>query len=143
MNKKNRPYKIELKIKDHISPKVVDYEKEEIKETLKKPNKIVIKDKETSIYFNYPLDNPVSFSYGNDKGFTNMDLFQCVYEGYKKIYDEEEVEMEKEVETIEGLYNRKATHGKYGIWGHYITDLYIEGMTYDPELKQIKLIIGS
>lgn len=42
-----------------------------------------------------------------------------------------------------GLINRPETNGIYGIWGHDIGDLVIEGMYYDKESKKFTMSIGS
>ena len=39
--------------------------------------------------------------------------------------------------------NRARSYGKYGIWGHYMGELYIEGVLYNKSRKTIKLRIGS
>ena len=36
-----------------------------------------------------------------------------------------------------------AAETKYGVWGHYITDLAIEGIQIDFEKKVIRLDVGS
>ena len=92
--------------------------------------------------FTYPLKNKVSFEYTNKDGFTRMDLFRCIYEGYKEIYETEEKDA-GDPGTYEKLYNRKHSQGRYGIWGHYIVDLRIEGVSYDPKTKLVELLIGS
>lgn len=42
-----------------------------------------------------------------------------------------------------GLINRHRTDGVYGIWGHDIGDLWIEGLTYDKDEQKLYLTIGS
>ena len=46
---------------------------------------------------------------------------------YQEIYDEEE----------------DTKIGKYGIWGHAIGDLYLEGLSYCAEEKKVYLFMGS
>jgi len=41
------------------------------------------------------------------------------------------------------LLNRNETDGKYGIWGHDIGDLWLEGIYYNPQTKTVTLSIGS
>jgi len=82
------------------------------------------------------------FDYENKGGFTRIDLFRCIYEGYKKIYDEEEQEV-GDLGIYENLYNRKESDGKYGIWGHYLDDLFLEGVFYNLDLNLVTLFIGS
>jgi len=47
------------------------------------------------------------------------------------------------VELRTGLINRPTTQGCYGIWGHDIGDLVIEGVSYNPDTKHISMFIGS
>ncbi len=121
---------------------VVDYEDQHVINNLVNPQALLIKEETFTILFNYPLKNPVTFKYTNSGGFTRLDLFRCVHEGYKKIYETEENDV-GETETYDNLYNRKKSQGTYGIWGHYITDLRIEGIAYDPETKLAELLMGS
>jgi len=107
-----------------------------------KPKKKVIKSKEISIVFSYPLTQIQIFKYENKKGFTRRDLFKHIYEGYKKIYDEEEAEVGDPGHYIYA-YNRKRSFGRYGIWNHYLEDLIIESLYYSPKNKTIELFIGS
>ena len=102
----------------------------------------MIKEETISIKFSYPLENKVSFEYHNKGGFTRLDLFRCIYEGYKDIYEAEEKEV-GDPGTYRMLYNRKQSKGKYGIWGHYMNDLRIEGIIYDSKERFIELSIGS
>jgi len=47
------------------------------------------------------------------------------------------------VELRGSFLNRDESDGIYGIWGHDIGDLVIEGMTYDAEKKEFSMSIGS
>ena len=87
----------------------------------------MIKEETVSIKFSYPLDNMVSFEYSNKGRFTRLDLFRCIYEGYDNIYETEGNEIGNPG-TYENLYNRRPSEGRYGIWGHYLDDLIIEGI---------------
>jgi len=121
---------------------VVQYKEQVILDALDKPKELLIKDKTISIRFDYPLTHEVSFEYNKKDGFTRLDLFRCIYEGYIKIYETEKDET-GDPGAIEGLYNRKTSKGKFGIWGHYIDELLIEGVVYDSKDKVVELIIGS
>lgn len=126
---------------------VVDFKDENIRTNLVEGDKIIIPDERITIHFTYPLDNPVNFEYthytGTSTGFSRYDIFRCIYEGYTKIY-KEELETGK-LESKESIpkYNRPSSNGKYGIWGHYIDDLVIEGITYKKKNKELILDIGS
>jgi len=121
---------------------VIHYEEQEIIDAIIDPKRLLIKEETISIKFSYPLTNKVTFEYNNKEGFTRMDLLRCIYEGYKKIYETEE-EDAGDPGTYEKLYNRRTSEGRYGIWGHYLNDLIIEGMVYDSKTKLVELLIGS
>jgi len=61
---------------------------------------------------------------------------------YKKIYDEEEKQV-GDPGTYESLYNRRESNDPYGIWGHYLDDLYLELIRYNPKTRIVNLAIGS
>jgi tetratricopeptide (TPR) repeat protein len=117
------------------------YEDIEVRNHVINPDELLITDEEISIGFSYPLTVKAKFEYENKSGFTRMDIFRCIYDGYKQIYDAEE-KAAGDPGTYERLYNRKKSNGPYGIWGHYLEDLIIEGVSYDPKKKQVHLFIG-
>ena len=124
------------------TPTVVDYGSEYTRNRIVDPDELVIKEEKITIRFTYPLSVKVYLEFENEGGFTKLDLFRCIYEGYKKIYDEEENEV-GDPGIYERLYNRRESHGKYGIWGHYIEDLFLEIIFYDPIERLCTLAIGS
>jgi len=121
---------------------VVDYEREELRRKMIKPKQKVVKAKKISIIFGYPLSKIVRIEHENKKGFTRMDLFKDIYEGYRKIYDEEEAEV-GDPGTWKYAMNRGRSYGKHGIWNYYIEDLVIERVSYSPSKKTIEMFIGS
>jgi len=131
-----------LDIEDHWTPHVIDYTDEELRSRLIKPNEIIIKDEKITIQFTYPLSVEILSEYEQEGGFSRLDLFRYIYEEYKKIYYEEG-EQVGDPGTYERLYNRKTSNGRYGIWGHYLEDLYLEFIRYDDKLKIVHLAIGS
>ena len=134
--------RIDLRLDDDSTPTVINYNVEEMRKRLVNPKEVVIKDEKIQILFSYPLTNKVMFTYEKKGGFTRMDLFRLIYEGYEKIYDEEEKKV-GDPGPYEMLYNRKKSDGKYGIWGHQIADLWIEILFYDLTKKILNLSIGS
>jgi len=134
--------RIDLRLDDDSTPTVINYNVEEMRNQLVNPNEVVINDEKIQILFSYPLTNKVMFTYEKKGGFTRMDLFRLIYEGYKKIYNEEDSEV-GDPGIYDMLYNRKKSDGKYGIWGHYIGDLWIEILYYDPSTRILKMAIGS
>ena len=121
---------------------VTDFEREESRRRLFKPHERVIRDKKIVIVFAYPLSKLVRVNLENKKGFSRMDLFKAIYKGYKQIYDEEEAEVGDPGHWKYAM-NRATSHGKYGIWNHYIGDLVIERVLYSPSKRTVELFIGS
>ena len=96
---------------------------------------------EIYIEFDYPLNNPVIIKFTNDGGFTVRDFAKAVHKGYTKIYAEEEAAV-GDPGHVPGLLNRDRSSGPYGIWGHDLRDLFLEGFTMkSPGLYE--LIVGS
>ncbi len=134
--------KFHLELEDHGTPAVIDYEDTNLRENLIDADEIMIDDKKISISFTYPLSVEVMIECEKEDGFSRMDLFKLIYENYKMFYTEENTEV-GDPGTYENLYNRKKSQGKYGIWGHYLEELYIESLSYDKKNKTLHMFIGS
>jgi len=95
------------------------------------------------INFTYPLSRKVSFSFHQKRpgGFTRLDFYQCVLAGYHRIYNEEHKAV-GDPGHIQGMLNRESSDGPYGIWGHDIGDLVLEGVTDNGD-GTFDLSIGS
>lgn len=113
-------------------------------------DKIVINETEITLYIDYPLENPVKFKLkSNDDGFTKKQLALEISKKYHEIYSIEE--KTAQIKTIpkdkrNGVINRNQTDGKYGIWGHDISDLDLNSIEVykNPVGKiQISLFIES
>lgn len=88
----------------------------------------------------YPLTNPAVLKVANKGGFTRKDFIHAVYNVYSLIYNEEGPDPEIPNDSM--LLNRPRSFGKYGIWGHVIGDLWLEGADINANGK-VKLAIGS
>lgn len=80
------------------------------------------------VILDYPLREDVSFpiSASSPRGFTRAELARKVAELYKRIYEEEAQTSKIAVIPLKqrkGIINRNKTNGKYGIWGHDLSDL--------------------
>lgn len=100
------------------------------------PNEIITKAQEITIQFDYPLSNEVDFTFKSKNGFTRKKFYECIVKGYKRIYAAED-----DPGHIPGMYNRASSEGPYGIWGHDIGDLVVEGVY--KKGKKYYLHIGS
>lgn len=93
------------------------------------------------IRFDYPLSHQVTLAFSNPDGFTRMDFFRAVYDGYVTIYAAETA-VAGNPGLIPGMLNRNTSKGPYGIWGHCMEDLFLEGFReIDPGV--FELTIGS
>ncbi|MFW9822714.1 MAG: hypothetical protein ACFFE4_07260 [Candidatus Thorarchaeota archaeon] len=137
----NGNYVYTIDIKDHAIPKVIDYADEILRNQIIDPDEVLIHDEKIEIRFTYPLSEEVLLEYEQNGGFSRKLLFRIIYEEYRKIYDEEEQVGDPGI--YENLYNRRESEGPYGIWGHYLDDLYLEIIRYDPKKKVVNLDIGS
>lgn len=123
-------------------PHILDFEDKEARENLINPDEVVIKDEKITMTITYPLSVEISLALEKKGGFTRLDVFKSIYEAYKQIYEEEEKDV-GDPGTYDNLYNRRQSEGKYGIWGHYLEELVIESVTYDPKEKRLSMFIGS
>jgi hypothetical protein len=79
------------------------------------------------LIIDYPVMVPVYFPLSSTGiGFSRRQLITAISLQYHSIYkEEEETASDKTVPPDErrGLQNRNQTNGKYGIWGHDLSDL--------------------
>lgn len=98
------------------------------------------------LIISYPLNNPATFDVpveeGIDDYFLNS-LIEFICDKYKQVYEEEEEGLKGEDLMIPGMFNRKETNGKYGIWGHELGDLSICSITLNLDTKEIILGVDS
>jgi hypothetical protein len=139
--KRRQNYQIQRIQLEYAIP-VENCEDEEYLQELSDLDSIIITDENIFIEFKYPLSKEVLIRYQKQGGFTKRDILKFVGEGYKKIYEEEEASA-GDPGTYDNLYNRRRSHGKYGIWGHHIEDLVVENLRYNPATKILQLFVGS
>jgi hypothetical protein len=75
-----------------------------------------------TIVFDYPLHGEWVMTFCRPTGFTRKDILACVYKGYCKVYKDVRV---------------------YGVWGHSISDLYLEGLIKTGKPGLYELSMGS
>lgn len=87
------------------------------------------------------MKNPYPFDIKITEDSLNCILLQ-VRSAYEHVYSEEERTL-KNLPEYENSYNRGESDGVFGIWGHVLEDLYVEGLDIDTKAKTINLYIGS
>jgi|JI9StandDraft_1071089.scaffolds.fasta_scaffold14130_3 hypothetical protein len=110
-------------------------------------DKIILPYQSVKIYIDYPLNHPASFVIKtNEMGFTRRQLITEISGKYHQIYKLEETTADTKttpVDQRQGLVNRNETDGKYGIWGHDISDLDLSTIEVHKNKKgEITLILG-
>jgi hypothetical protein len=98
------------------------------------PNEIVLPYQKVKLMIDYPLARPVFFELTSQtiSGFTRKQLIQAISKKYHEIYTEEEKTAKTKTIPLKdrkGMYNRNETDGKYGIWGHDLSDLVLTDIT--------------
>lgn len=98
---------------------------------------------EIYIMLDYPLSKEFIFKVDSkdEKGFTIGSFCDAVIRLYKQVYKEEHDEV-GDPGHVAGMLNRKESNGKYGIWGHDIGDLFLEGII-KRDKTHFELIMGS
>lgn len=110
------------------------------------PEKIVIEQTEITLIIDYPLNNPARFILKSPKnGFSKKYLIQLISKKYHEIYELEERSAKNKtipLEKREGLINRNQTDGKYGIWGHDLSDLDLSSIeVYKSKEGKISILL--
>jgi hypothetical protein len=90
-------------------------------------DKIIVPYSKPVLIIEYPVKAPVFFQLtGNEEGFTRQQLITVISEKYHAMYSEEEQTASVKTKPAgerDSLINRNDTNGKYGIWGHDLSDL--------------------
>jgi len=97
---------------------------------MRNAEEVVFTGTELIVILDYPLRKEVSFSISasSPRGFTRAELARKVADLYKRVYEEEAQTSKITVIPLEqrkGLINRNETNGRYGIWGHDLSDLVL------------------
>jgi len=134
------PSKIEFKVKgsksdtnvfkDRIIPWISIADPGKQTDSLIDADEIVAQFSKATLIIDYPLTSKATFELSTDgKGLTRKQLIMLISQKYHEVYDEEEATAT--IKTIPPkergqLLNRNKTDGKYGIYGHDITDLDLD-----------------
>jgi len=105
-----------------------------------KPSEIIIPpDKTINIVIDYPLTNQFEITLKpKTKGWTRLAVVEFIIKCYKQIYKEEEKSSKIKSGHIPNMFNRNQTDGKYGIWGHDLSDLILHSL--DEESKDVFVV---
>lgn len=99
------------------------------------------------IIVDYPVNDDFYFDMHSPQdtlvGVTVGELIDRVIEIYDEIYTTEEATSTIEPGVVPGMLNRNRTNGKYGVWGHVLSDLFFASADYDAAENRIDLGIDS
>ncbi len=123
------------------------YEDDEYKKEVAKcnPKEVVLPpNEEYTLKITYPVSNPYKTTLKTGKrGLTRLQLVDKICKHYRKMYNEEDSTSGGDPGHIPGMLNRMPSEGKYGIWGHDISDLVLCSATVDPKSGTINLSVDS
>ncbi|KAK9829649.1 hypothetical protein WJX72_007101 [[Myrmecia] bisecta] len=100
-------------------------------QNLKDADEVVIQESSIRVVVDYPLSGEFVFQVVPPDGlqyFTRATLAIAIAMLYQKLYEEEDQTSPKVAGVIPGVYNRECSAGKYGIWGHGLGDLSLQGV---------------
>lgn len=130
---------------DGIQPWIsIDNPQKDLPNLLNKEEVVILENKVTLI-IDYPLTNESRTYINSANGFTREKLIKEISKTYFMLYEEEE--KTATIKTVpvkerKELYNRNETNGRYGIWGHDISDLVLsEIVVYKGSDGQIILTL--
>jgi hypothetical protein len=107
-------------------------------EGIRNPSSRFTELKALTIVFKYPLTKEARLEFKSETGFTRSEIIECIRAGYRKIYAEDAGECAPDLPCW-----MAAPGSKWGIWGHSIGDLVIEGMDVNTDTGIVELWIGS
>ena len=103
-----------------------------------KPGAIGLEPGTYEFQYDYPLSKVAKFKHKLTSKTSGRNILRYAARDYKKIYAAEE-----DPGYIPGMFNRSSSDGPYGIWGHYMGDLFFEGIYIDPVKKVVTFGMGS
>ena len=109
--------------------RVLDYEDLHCRASIVWPGEIVAPEARITIRFDYPLGEASErlFKADDPAGFTRLDFAQCICEGYRAIYAEEDEAFRDEAPTMPRILGVVHTTGPHGIHRYRIENLIVEG----------------
>jgi hypothetical protein len=90
------------------------------------------------VLIDYPLQKPFRFEFERRGGFSREQLVEAVCKTYRNLYDAER----KKQPTVPGLVNAPENRPPFGIFGHDLEDLILEGISHEGAGKY-RLEVGS
>lgn len=92
--------------------------------------------------YDYPLSTTAKFKRKLTPRTSARNILRFAARDYKRIYEIEDKES-GDPGYVQGMFNRASSAGPYGIWGHYMGDLYFEGINIDTSKRVVSFSIGS
>lgn len=104
-----------------------------------------LQGKTYSCTITYPLKNFCKFSMSVPENRWPVDyIVEEIVKKYREIYKEEEETLNPEnTKESVAILNRGMTDGKWGIWGHSLSDLDLVRITLDTDTNELTLGVDS
>jgi hypothetical protein len=97
-------------------------------------DKKIVLDKPITVLVEYPVSGSWEFPLAPPKGgWTQASLARSIADLYHHIYEEEARTSKVAAGHVPGLMNRDETNGTFGVWGHDLGDLVLEGIDFDED----------
>lgn len=93
---------------------------------LDEDRQILKSGKTYELILDYPVQTPMISKIRGPK--TLRQVLDFAVKQYRKMYDEEDKTSSRKASKIPGMRNRQSTNGKYGIYGHDLSDLSIDSI---------------
>jgi hypothetical protein len=90
------------------------------------------------VAIDYPLRKAFTFEFERRGGFTREQFVEAVSRTYRAIYEAER----KKQTTVPGLVKASDNQPPFGVFGHALEDLILEGITHEGKGKY-KIEVGS
>ena len=128
-------------IKCNVRVENIYFSRKEDDDNFSLKNPLKLDQKTYTFTYDYPLTNKATFRHNLDSDTSPFDILKIAAADYHLIYDKENAN--SEIGPSPTTFNRGSSNGPYGIYGHYITDLYFEGISIDKNNCLITFAVGS
>jgi hypothetical protein len=120
----------------------ISIEQPEVSQLLK-PNEMVLPYNSVTLVIDYPLEHRAFFEITTtQQGFSRKELIEAISKRYHEVYEEESKTQTAPTESSPTVMNRGRSNGKYGIWGHSISDLVLDSVSiYKNNQGKISMIL--
>jgi hypothetical protein len=105
-------------------------------------DEVIIPFQTITVVYDYPFKDsfPHEHKTTNPNGFTRKEISEQIMARYVQMYQQEDQDVSPTRNMSAVVMNRKRSEGRYGIWGHHISDLKLHSL--QRSLKKSEYYIG-